>query len=94
MLKPTGRIIASFFLVDEGSIGPIEKGATYPVFTERTDWGWFQDPMIPEDGVAFNRDLLLFGLETIGFKDVEIFEGSWRGIEAPFYQDLVVAGIR
>jgi SAM-dependent methyltransferase len=91
VLKRKGRIFASFFLVDPGSIGAIESGITYPVFTERTEWGWLQDPKIPEDGVAFDRKWLLERLEGSGFTDVKVIEGTWRGPKARYYQDLVVA---
>lgn len=94
VLKRKGRIFASFFLVDAGSIGPIESRVTYPVFTERTDWGWLQDPAVPEEGVAFRREWLEETLVRTGFRDARIYEGSWRGPKARYYQDLIVARTR
>jgi SAM-dependent methyltransferase len=94
VLQRKGRIFTSFFLVDGGSIGAIESAVTYPVFTKRTDWGWLQDPAIPEDGVAFNRGWLEERLARSGFQDVRIHEGSWRGPSTRYYQDLVIARAR
>ena len=92
VLKRKGRLFASFFLVDAESIGPIERGATFPVFTARQEWGWLEKPEVPEDGVAFRREWLEAALARAGFTQVEIHEGSWRGNpKAPYYQDVVVA---
>lgn len=91
MLKPKGRLFASFFLVDKGSIGPIERQVTYPVFTEKTEWGWLQDPKVPEDGVAFDRAWLLGKLDRLGYTRVNVHEGTWRGPQARYYQDVLVA---
>lgn len=94
VLRRKGHLFTSFFLVDGGSSGPIESGVTYPVFTQRTDWGWLHNPAVPEDGVAFNRGWLEERLARSGFKDVQIHEGSWRGPSARYYQDLVIARAR
>ena len=91
VLKPGGRVFASFFLVDEGSRGVVEAGTTYPRFTERHDWGWLHNPAVPEDGVAFEKDWLLPLFEKSGLRVRSVHPGSWRGPSAPYYQDVIVA---
>ena len=97
VLKPGGRLGASFFVLDDHAFTEIRAGRTlYPV-KHRMDGFWTSNPTMPEDLIAIERDWLEGALERAGFQLDELRLGSWANRDAdPRYpqlntQDVVVA---
>lgn len=97
MLRPGGRMGASFFVLDDHALAEARAGRTFYPVTHRMDGYWTSNPTMPEDLIAVDRDWLLGALERAGFVLDELRLGSWANREVdPAYagmnvQDIVVA---
>ncbi|MFN7940836.1 MAG: class I SAM-dependent methyltransferase [Thermoanaerobaculia bacterium] len=92
VLRSGGRLYASAFVVDDGSLPRILARDSYPIFVERRENCWISDPAIPEAGVAVDGAWFLAALTDRGFAIDLVEPGSWRGLPAaPRYQDLILA---
>jgi len=97
VLKPGGRLGASFFVLDDHAFAEIDAGRTlYPV-QHRMDGYWTSNPTMPEDLIAVERDWLEGALERAGLRLDELRPGSWanNAVDADFpqlnTQDVVIA---
>ena len=93
-LKPTGRLVATLFLLDDEVDELIAAGRS--VFEMRWPHGpsRVENPKNPELAIAHPRDLVLRIFAESGFSDPAIVEGSWSGRpgHGPMdFQDLVIA---
>jgi SAM-dependent methyltransferase len=91
-LRPGGRIFSTFFLLDARGKEAVASGFTYPTFTEPIEHGLVHDPLVPEDGVAYEPDWVFASFEEAGLVVKETCAGSWKTFaEGRSYQDVVVA---
>jgi SAM-dependent methyltransferase len=92
MLKPGGRSLISFFLLNETSKEQIQSGVSSLTFPfARVDHAIEREEQ-PEDAVAFNEDFIHQLYKEAGLAISEIYYGSWCGRdEFVSYQDLIVA---
>lgn len=90
-LESGGRMVASFFVLDEVSRKVIEDDPPYPEFRYHIEHGMLANEMSPDDGVAFDAEWLLEQFINAGYEIAVWQPGSWRRKEGPSYQDFVVA---
>jgi SAM-dependent methyltransferase len=93
VLAPGGRCLASFFLLNEESLGAIRSGTSTIDF--RHDFGGYRvkDVQTPEAAIAFPEDYIrsLYAERRLNIAE-PIHYGSWPGRRAFLsYQDVVVA---
>lgn len=93
-LKPTGRLVATFFLLDDEVDQFLDSGRA--TFTLRWPHGpsRVENPKNPELAIGHPRDLVLRILTESGFTEPTIAEGTWSGRSGPSpmnFQDLVIA---
>ncbi len=70
------------------------SGLSYPTFTAPIEHGLLHDPLVPEDGVAYEPEWLFSVFEKAGLGVTRVYDGSWKTfVEGPSYQDVVV-GVR
>lgn len=93
VLKPGGRVLATFFLLDEAARSHVAQGQSTLNFIHALDGCLVIDPEVPEKAVAFD----LPGIEAIlreqGFRTDWMKLGGWSGraVEGPdYYQDLLI----
>lgn len=88
VLRPGGRLLATFFLLDNGSRAALRAGRTTLAFPDEKEAEMaVVDPDLPEEAVAFDERWVRARLDV---RSVD--PGSWRGIDsARSYQDIVVA---
>jgi cyclopropane fatty-acyl-phospholipid synthase-like methyltransferase len=91
VLEPGGRLIATFFLMNEESTARLTRLPAryqFPVvdapvrLTDRTN---------PGEGVAVDEAALMAEIDAAGFRRRTVSRGQWAGhLEAQIFQDLVV----
>jgi SAM-dependent methyltransferase len=92
VLKPGGRVLATFFLLNEESRRLIKEGSTSLAFLDPDDHVSVVDADVPEEAVAYDEGWVRERLATHGLEPGEIRFGSWCGRDEPTsFQDLVVA---
>jgi SAM-dependent methyltransferase len=92
VLKPGGRLFATFFLLDDGVRERIAAGKSCFAFGWPAPYGAVEDPRQPEFAVAFERWALAGGLEHAGLRPVAPpWPGRWSGVDGPHFQDVAVA---
>lgn len=90
VLSPGGRLLGTFFLLNEESEKALPSRPPLYRFTHREGPAAFSDRSNPSLAVAFDESHLLDLLRRIGFHS-EIERGEWCGTAgAPTFQDLVV----
>lgn len=86
VLRPGGRLLATFFLLDDGSRAAIAAGRSAIAFLDPGAETAIADPAVPEEAVAHAESWVRQRL------DVRTIErGSWRGERGRSFQDIVVA---
>lgn len=90
-LKPGGRLLASFFLLDE-SLRP-GLGRFWPRFESFPEpYFAVADPRDPEAAIAFDRAVVLAALARHGFGEIRVLPGSWAHRQGALsFQDFVFA---
>jgi SAM-dependent methyltransferase len=94
VLKPDGRCLITYFLLNKESQRLIEEGASDRQFRHRRGkWGGVHNPDIPERAVAYNEQFVRRLYDRHGLHLHEpIHYGSWSGRkEFLSRQDIVVA---
>ncbi len=90
ILVPGGRLLATFFLLDDDSRAAIADGrALVPFPVDRAVAAL--NPDLPEDAVAHDRGWLEDALDRHHFALDRVAVGSWRGKGQVDGQDVVVA---
>ena len=93
VVKPGGRCLATFFLLNDESRKLIAAGSSKQQFAHEIDGGRVANKNLPEAAVAYDEDGVRQLYENVGFRtDESIFYGSWCG-RASFVddQDIIVA---
>jgi len=97
VLKPGGRCVASYFLLNDASEQAIAAGRLKPLhrFPERLDGCRVLSLELPESAVAHDEDRIRRLYAQCGFRIVEpIRYGRWAGRSSPLGQDVVIGVIR
>jgi SAM-dependent methyltransferase len=92
-LRPGGRLVATFFLLNEGFRAKATAGKTKFVFDHEVDGCFVNDPKIIEGIVGYDQNTLLDLFSKNGFElEKPIAFGSWAGGQnGVSSQDIVVA---
>ncbi|MEE8119042.1 MAG: class I SAM-dependent methyltransferase, partial [Gammaproteobacteria bacterium] len=92
VLKPGGRCIATYFLLNDDTRQLIDQGVSPRKFALKQDDSYSDNETKPEAAVAFEEELIR---QIYGDLNLEIGEpieyGSWRGIKSKMSQDILVA---
>ena len=92
VLKPGGRVLATFFLLNDESRGLIASGATSLAFLDPEAHVAVVDTDVPEEAVAYDEGWVAERLAAHGLSSQETRYGSWCGREDfTSFQDLVLA---
>ena len=86
VLRPGGRLLATFFLLDDASRSALRDGRAAVAFRDPDRPVAIADPEIPEEAVAYD---LAWVRERLDVSAVE--PGAWRGTPGRSYQDMVIA---
>jgi cyclopropane fatty-acyl-phospholipid synthase-like methyltransferase len=87
VLKPGGRLFATFFVLDDESRAAIAAGAATFAFLDADQHVAMVSEDLPEEAVAYDRDWLAARLPA----DPQVCAGTWRGGEGLDLLDIVVA---
>lgn len=97
ILRKGGKVVTSFFLIDDEARSAIDVGQGDPAFGLTfgflRGWGcWINDEQFPEGAVAYSFDALAEMLKDAGMAlDQPVHRGHWYGrMEFPDGQDIVV----
>jgi SAM-dependent methyltransferase len=91
MLRPGGRLFATFFVLAPSTLAALDRGETHLNFEHPTETGRVLSLEDPEGGVAFMESWLQqLLLADVGFALEHYLEGSWRSAGGRFFQDVVV----
>lgn len=94
VLAPGGRMLATYFLLDEEARELIAAGSSRLAFPCTDAACVVVDPAVPEEAVAYTDTWLHAALERHGLALRELRRGAWSGRAEPLsYQDIVVAGL-
>ncbi|MGA1364361.1 MAG: class I SAM-dependent methyltransferase [Schleiferiaceae bacterium] len=90
VMRPGGRFLATFFLMD-AEAQRASQGGTYAFPVER-DGVWYMDPNVVGANVAFRPEEVESMARAAGWEGVEIHYGRWSGRRGPTFdfQDVVV----
>jgi SAM-dependent methyltransferase len=92
VLRPGGRLVATYFLLDEESRALIEAGSSRYRFAHGEDPAWSDDPGVFEAAVAYDAAFVKDRHDASGLPIVSRHRGAWSGgDESLTWQDLVVA---
>ncbi|UGS35450.1 class I SAM-dependent methyltransferase [Capillimicrobium parvum] len=88
VLRPGGRLLATFFLLDGGSRAALQAGRAALAFRPGGGPVAVADPDLPEEAVAYD---VAWVRERVDVRSID--PGAWRGepFGARSFQDLVVA---
>ena len=92
VLKPDGRALATFFLLNDESRRLIKGGEAALAFLDPDDHVSVVDADVPEEAVAYDERWVRERLRAHGLEAREVRYGSWCGRqEFTSFQDLVLA---
>jgi SAM-dependent methyltransferase len=92
VLRPGGRFVASFFLLNDESRAAVAEKRGEPKLIHLDDDVAVQDPTDPEAAIAFSESLVRQCLHDAGFEAPQLHYGSWcERSQTLSYQDFVVA---
>ncbi|MFL5847193.1 MAG: methyltransferase domain-containing protein [Solirubrobacteraceae bacterium] len=87
VLRPGGRVLATFFVLDDASRAAIAAGtATFPFLDPQQHVAMVSEDL-PDEAVAYDRAWIG---ERLGL-ELEVHDGTWRGGEGRTLLDIVVA---
>jgi SAM-dependent methyltransferase len=89
VLRPGGRLLATFFLLDDDSRAAVAAGRAAIAFRDCQGETAIADPLVPEEAVAYDEGWVR---ERLDVRSID--RGGWRGNPsrpAPSFQDIVVA---
>ena len=92
VLKPGGRCLATFFILNDESKRLLETESNTQAFPHPMDGCRVADPSAPEAAVAYEEAAVRRCFEKFGFGEHAIYYGAWCG-RSTFvdYQDMMVA---
>lgn len=92
VLKPGGRVVASYFLLNDDSERAIAAGSARPAFPHRVGRCRVSDPKRPEAAVAHEEQAIRALYRDRGLSLSDIRYGSWPGRpSAESNQDIIFA---
>ena len=92
VLRPEGRLLATFFLLTDASRAMIAEGVAGLPFLEAHERVAVLSDAVPEEAVAYGHDWLAETLGANGLELVSTHPGLWSGREeSESFQDIVVA---
>jgi SAM-dependent methyltransferase len=92
VLAPGGRLVATFFLLNDTSRALIAEGASGLPFLDVDERVAILDEALPEEAVAYDDEWVFEVLRHNGLELSGLHPGSWSGREEfVSFQDLVVA---
>lgn len=92
VLRPGGRVLATFFLLDDEARSLIGRGRSRLTFAHGGAPAWFEVPEDPEHTVAYDLGGVRAELEAAGLRLDAIHTGSWCGRPSgASFQDIVLA---
>jgi SAM-dependent methyltransferase len=92
VLAPGGRLLATFFLLNDSSRALIRDGRSGLAFLDPGERVAILDEDLPEEAVAYDDEWVLEALRAGGLDLAGIHLGSWPGRdEFASFQDIVVA---
>jgi SAM-dependent methyltransferase len=92
VLRPGGRLLATFFLLDEGSRALLAAGRSGLPFADAHEDVALVDDAMPEEAVAYAATWLAATLARHGLSAPQVHPGSWCGREDhTSFQDIVIA---
>ena len=96
VLRPGGRVLATFFILDRLALDAVDRGKSSIGFHQAWEHGRIADPENPEMAVGYNPEWVTASIAASGLvlRD-PILYGNWceRG-EHVSYQDIVIADRR
>ncbi len=93
VLQPGGKVLATFFLLDETARNHIAQAQSTLHFVHALDGCMVIDPEVPEKAVAFDLEAIQSIVRGQGFHIDRVKPGGWSGreVEGPdYYQDLLI----
>lgn len=91
VLRPDGRAVLTFFLLNDEVESRAERGETDIAFPIRCEHGRLNNLDQPEDAVAYDWEWLDERVNDLGFDVCSIHWGRWSGnTEGLSYQDVLV----
>jgi SAM-dependent methyltransferase len=91
-LAPGGRMLATYFLLDETSRALIDSGAAHLAFADHDAHVAVLDEEMPEEAVAYATEWVTATLRAHQLEVVGVHAGSWSGREEHLsFQDIVIA---
>ncbi len=90
VLRPGGRALITFFVLDEGSRAALRERRATLAFHEADGDVAVVDPAVPEEAVAFSARWLDDALGRHGLRRRDAHPGAWRGAPGLSYQDLLI----
>ena len=91
-LRPNGRCLATYFLLNDESRALMKKGQSSLDFRYPLDGCWTDDETVPEHAVAFEEGYLRGLYRDLGLTMETVRYGAWCArLEYLSYQDIVVA---
>lgn len=91
MLKPGGKCLATFFLLNDHSLSAIKQGQTSLSFPHQAENCYYAKDDIPEYAVAYAESLILKWLDELGLTIEGKYYGWWcEQSTANCYQDLII----
>lgn len=96
VLRPGGRLFATFFLLTEGVREQLRTGESEQSFYHEGAGSLSISKVTPESGIAFDKDLVMTMIRSAGLHAAPPEQGFWPGSEENrrSYQDIVVADRR
>jgi SAM-dependent methyltransferase len=92
VLAPGGRVLATWFLLDDASRAGLAAGRAALPFVDPDRRVAVVSDLVPEEAVAFDRGWLSDALARHGLTLPAIHAGTWRGgDDGASFQDIVVA---
>ncbi|MGZ3696256.1 MAG: methyltransferase domain-containing protein [Bdellovibrionota bacterium] len=92
VLKPGGRALLTFFILNDRSRAAIAAKKAHYLFTHKVDQLWTDNPASPEWAIAAEEEWLEKFLAKTGLElDRPIHFGRWCGTENPLsFQDVII----
>ncbi len=92
VLRPTGRCLITWFLLNQESEALIDSGRSSRDFRHQLEGTRVTNPQVPEEAIAYPEDQVERLYREAGFTVDAIHRGSWPGRDQfVSYQDMVVA---
>jgi SAM-dependent methyltransferase len=90
-LAPGGRLLATWFLLDDGSRAAIGAGRAALPFLDADQRMAVVSDAVPEEAIAFDRGWVAETAARHGLTVSAVHAGTWRRASGPSFQDIVVA---